>query len=47
MVSNYIEQHGGFLKLTAEELCMARKNDHEFPESARALLEYGGEKDGY
>ena len=47
MVSDYIEQTWWLSKLTAEELCMARKNDPEFPESACALLEYGGEKDGY
>lgn len=40
MVSDYIEQHGGFLWLSTEEFRLARNGDPEFPETACAFLEY-------
>ena len=40
MVSDYINEHDSFLKLTCEE-------EATFPTTARVLLEYGAEKEGY
>ena len=47
MVSDFIEQHSGYVKLTDSELDVARAMDPEFPKSARVLLEYGADKEGY
>ena len=47
MVSDFIEQHSGFLRLTDSELDVARERDPEFLKSARVLLEYGADKEGY
>ena len=35
--------HGGFLRLTNEELANAIEADPEFPKEARQFLKYGGE----
>ena len=45
MVSDYIEEFGGYLHLTEEELAKARLDFVSFPKEARDLLEY--QKDGY
>ena len=47
MVSDFIDQHSGFLRLTDEEYELARATDPSFPKQARALLEYGADRDGY
>ena len=47
MVSDYVDQHSGFLKLSDEEHALACARDAKFPKSARVLLEYGAEKQGY
>ena len=47
MVSDFIEQHSGFLRLTDDELKLARSTTPTFPEAARCLLEYGAEREGY
>ena len=44
MVSDFIEQRGGFLRLTETEAVRAGAS---FPKTARVLLEYGAEKEGY
>ena len=47
MVSDYIDQHSGFLRLTDQEYAIATATDPEFPKAARALMEYGADKEGY
>ena len=47
MVSDYIDQHNGFLRLGDEEYRNAKAGDPSFPKEARALLEYGAEREGY
>ena len=47
MVSDYIDQHSGFLRLSDEEHALATATDPDFPKEARALLEYGADKEGY
>ena len=47
MVSDFIDQHSGFLRLNEEEQALAQSSDPEFPVEARALLEYGAEREGY
>lgn len=44
MVSDFIEQHSGYLRLSTEE---AKGVNPTFPTTARVLLEYGAEKEGY
>ena len=40
MVSDFIEQHNGYLRAPESA-------QDDIPETARVLLEYGAEKDGY
>ena len=47
MVSDFVEEYGGFLKLTNEAFKHAKENDPTMVQEARQLLEYGVEKDGY
>lgn len=47
MVSDFIEQHSGFLRLTASDHAVAKEHDPNFPQTARVLLEYGAEREGY
>ena len=47
MVSDFVDQHSGFLKLSDEEHALACAVDAKFPKSARVLLEYGADKQGY
>ena len=44
MVSDFIDQHSGFLRLTDEQHNLACASDANFPKSAR---EYGAEREGY
>ena len=44
MVSDFIKQWGGFLRLIETEAVCAGAS---FPKTARVLLEYGAEKEGY
>ena len=46
MVSEYIAEHDGFLKLSNSEAALAKYTDPTFPTTARVLLEYGAEKGG-
>ena len=43
MVSDFIDQHSGFLQLSDEEHHLACASDPDFPKSARVLLKYGAE----
>ena len=47
MVSDFIDQHSGFLQLTDEEHAVATTIDPESPKAARTLMEYGADKEGY
>ena len=47
MVSDFIDQHSGFLRLTDEEHALATAANPDFPKTARTLLEYGADKEGY
>lgn len=46
MVSNFIDQHSGYLRLTDDHE-LATSADPTFPKEAHALLEYGAEHEGY
>ena len=43
MVADFIDEHSGFLCLTDQEA----RSSPETSRSARTLLEYGAERDGY
>jgi hypothetical protein len=47
MVSDFIDEHNGFLCLTDTEHQIASASNSNFPKAARALLEYGAGKEGY
>ena len=47
MVSDFVEEFGGYLALTPEELEGAKAHHPTIKRQARALLEYGAERDGY
>ena len=47
MVSDFIEQHNGFLRLTDAEFAVAKAADPDMVQKAQALLEYGAEREGY
>ena len=47
MVIDFVDEYGGFLRLTTEQHAIARQDDASFPIEARQFLEYGGEWDGY
>ena len=47
MVSDFIDKHSGFLKLSPEELEHARDSDDNFPEEARELFKCGAARVGY
>ena len=44
MVSDFVDQHQGFLQLSDEEHAV---EEPDFPKSARVLFKYGAEKEGY
>ena len=43
MVSDFVEEFGGFLRLTNEEHAIAKEQDPNFPFQAWQFMEYGGE----
>ena len=45
MVSDFIEEHNGYLRISTGELEDARRNDEDFP--GRELFEYGAAREGY
>ena len=47
MVSDFVEEHGGFLKLSPNKLDRAKRLYPTIQPVARHLLEYGAEKEGY
>ena len=47
MVSDFIDEHCGYLRLSDEEHSLAKASDPEFPKEARVRLEYGADRDGY
>ena len=47
MVSDFIEQHGGYLRLSDQEHDLAKMNDSNFPKTSRVFMEYGGQREGY
>ena len=47
MVSDFIEEHNGYLRLTDEEFEEAKKSNPRLKKQARAFLEYGENKEGY
>ena len=47
MVSDFIEEHNGYLRLTDQEFEEAKKSNPRLKKQARAFLEYGEIKKGY
>ena len=47
MVRDFIDEHNGYLKLSDAEQSAAKRRDPHFPKEARALLEYGADREGY
>ena len=47
MVSDFIDQHNRYLKLTDAEFAAVKQADRRAVQSARVLLEYGVEHEGY
>ena len=47
MVSDFVDTHSGFLQLTDSEHDHTKATDPDFPKTARVLLEYGADKEGY
>ena len=47
MMSDFIEEHGGYLTLTDDELARAKEHYPNITQHAQQLLEYSTEKEGY
>ena len=47
MVSDFIDEHSGYLRLSDEEHSLAKAGNPDFPKEARVLLEYGADREGY
>ena len=47
MVSDFIEEHNGYLRLTDQEFEEANRSNPRVKNQARAFLEYGENKEGY
>ena len=47
MVSDFIDEHDGYLMLSSGEHKEAKKRFPEIPAAAHVRLEYGGEREGY
>ena len=47
MVSNFIDEINGYLKLSQEEYSRAKQTDPNIWMDARCYLEYGDSKEGY
>ena len=47
MVSDFIDEYSGYLRLSDEEHSLAKASDSEFPKEARVLLEYGADWECY
>jgi len=47
MVSNFIEEHNGFLRLSNNEFAQGKLQFPDLQQEARVLLKYGAEYEGY
>ena len=47
MVSDFVEEYGGYLQLSPEEFEHAQRRYPDITPAARRLLEYGADKEGY
>ena len=47
MVSDFVDQHSGFLRITDDEHHLACVSDADFPKTAQVLFEYCADKEGY
>lgn len=47
MVSEFIEEKGGYLSLSSEQFAAAKETNPNIQKSARVLLEYGEAREGY
>ena len=47
MVSDFVDEHNGYLAFTAEEHCLAKETSPSISKSARVLFKYGADKEGY
>ena len=47
MVSNFVEQYGGYLHLNEEEFAVVKETNPDIIQTARVFLEYGAECKGY
>ena len=47
MVSDFIDEHDGYLYLSSEQQQQAWKTNPKIAQIARIFLEYGFERDGY
>ena len=47
MVSDFVEEHGGYLRLTEAELAQAKDHYPNIHPESRRLLEYSADKGGY
>jgi len=47
MVSDFIDEHSGFLRLSSEEQQLARLSQPNLPDTARVIFKFGAQGDGY
>ena len=47
MVSDFIDQHQGFLQVSDDKHAALTANVPDFPKTARVIFQYGAEKEGY
>ena len=47
MVSDFVDEHSGFLRLTEEEFEIAREHFEGITKEAREIIEYGENRDGF
>ena len=47
MISDFIEEHGGYLQLTTEEHEVAKLSEPNLPLKARVVFKFGSQGDGY
>ena len=46
MVSVFIDEHSGYLRLSDEEHSLAKASDPKLPKESRVPLEYGADREG-
>ena len=47
MVSDFVDEHHGYLCLTDEQYNVAKRSNRDLPQQARVTFEYGSNRDGY